>query len=36
MGYVMPALDIEYNPDIPKFKIDIDSSYPPFWHLDKH
>ena len=36
MGYVMPALKVEYNPDIPKFNINIDQCYPPFWHLNKH
>jgi MoaA/NifB/PqqE/SkfB family radical SAM enzyme len=34
MGSVLPALDIVYNPDIPRLNVDIDQCYPPFWVLD--
>lgn len=33
MGYVMPALDVEYNEYLPELNIDIDTLYPPYWQL---
>jgi len=33
MGFVTPQVDIEYNPDLPEFDLDIDSLMPPYWEL---
>lgn len=33
MGYVTPEVEIEYNPDLPKFELDLDAMMPAYWEL---
>lgn len=34
MGYLMPAINVEYNGDLPDLGVDIDKCYPAYWELD--
>jgi hypothetical protein len=33
MGYVMPDIKVEFNSEIPKFNLDINKHYLPYWEL---
>jgi hypothetical protein len=35
MGNIMPDIQIDYNPEIPRFRLPIDEMYPPFWDLER-
>jgi pyruvate-formate lyase-activating enzyme len=33
MGYVTPRVNIEFNPELPEFDLDLDSLFPPYYDL---
>lgn len=35
MGTVMPDIKVEFNPEIPRFRLPIDEMYPAYWDLER-